>query len=680
MCGALANPLYLSDSPQFLLRQRRQAARALVSEHVGSVTCPCLKCQDAARAASRTSDRAGGIGPLSPQPSPGGSPLHHEEARRLGSGSTDRPGASVAESLVGGFAEGAAPPRRALSRPSGVPLLVEGGDSRDFVWLLRVIFDTAEASSGQSAGSTQPPSPKVLSTLSRTGARTLLAGARESSEPPPGAPEPLSSLGVRIPETVVLEKGKPRKRYMQDPQGRLAVSRMKTSAELLRVLRDFVRRAHSHHRGPRPLPGAAGEALRRPARRGTVRSLSTGNLSQPRSGPAPPPALPRQNSAPSAPPAAPLAPAGLGALVDIGPAVVAAPMHEVAVLYYQDGGSRAMTGFEALVQMNGASKLPREFWQHIRMLQVPVQGAKGSLTPRFITYNFDARSQGTGPQAPSLLARRRSDTALAAFTSEPLRPTPDLAHEDETARVSAVPRWINECLRAKRKGEVGVGSLLVRGQFEFVRDGEGTLWLVNATRLACVRRPREEPEERSPSPEEVRYFREEEFESVVRAQEERFERLKRRWGEPRPPAAEPLSPLGSAHSPTFSEGSRHWDLDSMPQELVKFYEAESQMARIYDEVIRPEVLAVNPAARLLDTSSRPLALAHSAARLLDATGHSLGSHTGEWSLCGSREGSPRRGRAVGLSVWFRRWVRSHRGRAGRPRGTLPAAREGPRDP
>lgn len=39
-------------------------------------------------------------------------------------------------------------------------------------------------------------------------------------------------------------------------------------------------------------------------------------------------------------------------------------------------GTRLMTCQEALDQMEGASKLPREFWKHVHMLQLPVQSVQ----------------------------------------------------------------------------------------------------------------------------------------------------------------------------------------------------------------------------------------------------------------------------------------------------------------
>lgn len=75
---------------------------------------------------------------------------------------------------------------------------------RDFTWLLRILSEMAPSEGGGLAG-----------TLSYDGLWT---------------PDPRSlqgKLGVLVPETVVLEKGKPKRRYFLDPGGRVGVTRMK---------------------------------------------------------------------------------------------------------------------------------------------------------------------------------------------------------------------------------------------------------------------------------------------------------------------------------------------------------------------------------------------------------------------------------------------------------------------
>lgn len=185
------------------------------------------------------------------------------------------------------------------------------------------------------------------------------------------------------------------------------------------------------------------------------------------------------------------------------------PLTEVAVLYFHDGAVRTMTSQEAVAQMSGVSKLPKEFWQHIRMLQAPVVSSSGGCAPssKYITYGFDSRSGGCDPQAP---LPRADHNRHGQSTSHELG--------DEGSRVAAVPRQISATLAGRRKGEVGAGIELMSGQSEFVQEeADGPLWLVNASRLCCVRSlPSEDAEERSPSEEEeIRYFQEGEFVKIL---------------------------------------------------------------------------------------------------------------------------------------------------------------------
>ena len=165
----------------------------------------------------------------------------------------------------------------------------------------------------------------------------------------------------------------------------------RTSAELLRVLRDFVRRAALNY-----------NERSEPRRRG---SRSEANLSQ------------------------------ASALRQI----------EVAALHYTDGLSRQMMLAEAVSQMKGASKLPPEFWQRVRMLQVPVQTSNGRAG-RYIAYSFDIHG-GLEPQEPMPLgggARIR-------------------LREAEQKRLSEVPKALNDFLRGKGRR---VPMEIVKGLFE----------------------------------------------------------------------------------------------------------------------------------------------------------------------------------------------------------------------
>ena len=170
--------------------------------------------------------------------------------------------AAVLDDMVGsaafgarGSALGREETRRTLQRsPTGVTSFggTVGGNSmissptskkpndRDFAWLLRVLFDFAEEDAREIAGR-----PSFLEDLVRGGGRPASSNKNAAHLGPFG-------VGVKIPETVILEKGKPKRRYSVDPRGTPEVTKMKTSAELLRVLREFVRKA-AHHMGRKAL-------------------------------------------------------------------------------------------------------------------------------------------------------------------------------------------------------------------------------------------------------------------------------------------------------------------------------------------------------------------------------------------------------------------------------------------
>eukprot|EP00747_Dinoflagellata_sp_TGD_P216054 gnl/TRDRNA2_/TRDRNA2_88661_c1_seq2.p1 gnl/TRDRNA2_/TRDRNA2_88661_c1~~gnl/TRDRNA2_/TRDRNA2_88661_c1_seq2.p1 ORF type:complete len:600 (+),score=95.45 gnl/TRDRNA2_/TRDRNA2_88661_c1_seq2:239-1801(+) len=382
------------------------------------------------------------------------------------------------------------------------------------------------------------------------------------------SPQALNNLGVKIPDTVILEKGKPRKRYCIDATGKLLITRMKTSAELLRVLRDLVKRAHAASRAR--ADGRASGTLRAAGQNKLVRSQSAAPL------------RPTSSSVPS-----------WGDHGDSAQSTSNLALTEVAVLYFHDGAVRTMTSQEALAQMQGVSKLPKEFWQHIRMLQAPVVASQSrgeSMPTRYITYNFDARSGGCQPQAPLLRGDQQRTMAVPR-------------HEEsrEGQRVAAVPRKISSALVARRKGEVGAGIELVSGQLEFVQEEgkDGTLWLVNASRLECQRVVATEDEEaHTPSPrEEIRYFREEQFENELDDHEELLEKLrmhfKRRAPTQTAAASEdtssPAQTVGNAGaSPQVTKGTGNLKMPEhkMPEPLSKFYEAEHRMLEFYDQEIR----------------------------------------------------------------------------------------------
>jgi len=392
-----------------------------------------------------------------------------------------------------------------------------------------------------------------------------------------------------LPDTVILEKGKPKRRYHIDPAGRIQVTRMKTSAELLRVLRDFVRKAIKPREPASRQESKDSKALGGSRSEGSLQAVA--GISS--TGMAMASTLDSRTSS-------------------AGPPSVPIPQIEVAVLCYDDGLSRLMMLAEAVSQIRGASKLPREFWQHIHVLQVPIQSRKAGIPTRYITYSFDINNGGLDPQEPMPLGggarlRLRSASRTASGRNWALA---QKSAESEAARLAAVPKRLNDHLRSKSRR---VGMEIVQGQFEFVLDeADGTLWLANASNLRCRFLPKSSSEDKNGANSEeevVRFFEEEEFEEELRDTEKKMEQLRKRFG------GDP----GVAHGGTGVSGITVSASDQLagvrvPNNLVRFYQEEEKMLRYYEDEVR--VLALRPL--------KPLA----------------------------------EGRAVGLGCWFRRWVKS----------------------
>merc|ERR1740129_1132501 len=261
---------------------------------------------------------------------------------------------------------------------------------------------------------------------------------------------------------------------------------MKTSAELLRVLREFVKKAQKSRQAALPKDGG-------PSRRGSPAGNGCADPGSPGSGRVQRSrsegALLRGGATPSG-----TVPFGAGggrrgeARALLNNAMLAGPLTEAAVLYYHDGFSRVMTSVEAEKQMEGKSKLSKEFWQDIRVLQAPVQASHAGAALRRITYSHSARTGGAEPQAPvPPLAQRRSGSSAAQV---------ELGWDAQGARVAAVPRRINSCLAAAPRGKCGAGRSVISGQFEFAHDeADNTLWLLHTCHLLCERRTLPDEEE-----------------------------------------------------------------------------------------------------------------------------------------------------------------------------------------
>jgi hypothetical protein len=449
------------------------------------------------------------------------------------------------------------------------------GDRRDFFWLLLAIQECCPA-----------------------------VDAKEVEEPvkrlPPGRLESvveverrryneslLGKCGFKLPDTVILRNGKPKKRFSMDGQGRLQVENLKSSAQLLRVLRRYVQIAQKQRpTGPayNPVPprrGAGGKTLQV--------SHSEPSL-QKRASPRHADALQNKENAPRR--------RGVE------------PLREAAVLYYDDFAVRYMTTGEAIKQMENVSRLPREFWQHVAMLQTPVAASRPDTVTRYITYTFDAGSSAEGfePQAPLPLLNRRSNS-ITNFES----------HGHEAALVAAVPRKINECLAAKR-GRYGNGMAIISGRFEFVFDeAECALWLINVEKLICEQQELR-MEECNSEEDEIRYFKEDEFKDLMEEEQRKHDTLKDRW-EVTPPEQE--LPHEGESPPTFQFSAKlasdRVGGTKSPEELVKYFDEREKMLRFYFKEIK--------SGGVDQERARNVAV----------------------------------NKAVGLSIWFKRWVKSHRG-------------------
>jgi len=416
-----------------------------------------------------------------------------------------------------------------------------------------------------------------------------------SFTPDPGSL--LGKLGILVPDTVILDRGKPVKRYTIESDGRIKVTKMKTSAELLRVLRDFVRKAA---RPREHMPGSeAGKTS--VGVKGLRQSKSEGALKA----------------------AGGAKKVGSKTTSDFGGGMAASPPStEVAILHYNDGMSRLMMASEAIEQMKGASKLPREFWQHIRILQVPVQSKVFAVPTRYVTYGFDANSHGMEPQEPMPLGggpRAQLRTPKLGVETEQLKWASNSRQPDsEAARLAMVVNRMNQHLAERAEKMKRQGLQMISGQFEFVLDeADGMLWLVNANNIIVKYTKKEEDEKGSTDGEEVKFFEEDEFDEELRDQELSMQQLKKRFG------GDP----GVAHGGAGAAGIAVSASDrlagvTVPTNLVKYYEEEEKMLHYYEQEVR--VMAMR---REKPVGAGP--------------------------------------RAVGLGCWFRRWTKAMKAKAGR---------------
>jgi len=140
-------------------------------------------------------------------------------------------------------------------------------------------------------------------------------------------------------------------------------------------------------------------------------------------------------------------------------------------------------------------------------------------------------------------------------------------------------------------------------------EADGTLWLVNASRLVLERRSETE-KKKSNVEDEVRYFEEDDFAQLMDEEDLRLTQNIKRFVN-----QDPASPREVGQTPTFKlrDADRYAGV-RVPEELLTFYWAEQEMLRQYTEEV----------ANQTDRKPSP------------------------WGG----------GRAVGLHTWFRWWARA----------------------
>jgi len=365
------------------------------------------------------------------------------------------------------------------------------------------------------------------------------------------------TLGLNIPETVILEKGKPKKMYFLDGDGQLNMTRMKTSAELLRVLRNFIKLS-----------------LKREARALREADKSSAELAAKR----------RQSGGPSCVPKTKHTVVASNAFANdviaenklavaggewdrlkagAGPA-------EVAVLYYNDGAVRTMTALEAQQQMQGRSKLPKAFWGEIAMLQSTVQTSRKGSNTRYITYNFDLRSSD-------------QKSALDDWHNRNA-PNQQMTDGASTTAVEAVPKMINDYLKKK------VNLEMVSGQLDFMLDeADDTLWLVNASRLICAKTALKIREDsKDPVQTDIKYFCEEAFSQSMEAHEQYVNQLQDAFDKEKKRIEQANAMRGERELIRSGTTTLNEPTMQLPPTLQTLNDMQAQMTKYYKEKVKYE--------------------------------------------------------------------------------------------
>eukprot|EP00747_Dinoflagellata_sp_TGD_P151218 gnl/TRDRNA2_/TRDRNA2_177188_c7_seq1.p1 gnl/TRDRNA2_/TRDRNA2_177188_c7~~gnl/TRDRNA2_/TRDRNA2_177188_c7_seq1.p1 ORF type:complete len:769 (-),score=122.62 gnl/TRDRNA2_/TRDRNA2_177188_c7_seq1:34-2340(-) len=480
-------------------------------------------------------------------------------------------------------------------------------DLHDFKWLLNFLFETQVQRPSTPPKRGPPPAPKTVK----------------------------QELKVLFPETILLDRGMPQKRYEFDADtGAPNVREMRSASELHQVIEELVNR----HIVARELAvkkaredavaavakAAATELHPTDAKRrssvavggGRVRRRSSsggpggaGALTKKRGTAFAPTSLPRQSVR------SPGVPRKSMSDYYMEPAEIS-PDLALAALYYVDGSSRMMTFGEA------QEELPADFWNRVVMLQVPVVSAKEGGTTRTILYAFDAVSTGS---------ERRPD-AMAGWG--PL---------DQGDKVADACRLIEHFIKKKSQhlGDVSsAGIRLLSGKFHFVRDeAAGNLWLVNASHIAFSGSLPSKAGMTPFSANEVMYFREAVLMDDLTSHEEAVESAWRRYQRNRSQAA----------IQELCQSNAGEEMDE-PQEK-KISRAPSKSSCNTPPNAKQKPLTADPFCGI----DKPIF--QSMARICDLETEML-DHWENVTRYGPPVRIPRPPRGVGLLKWFRRWLKA----------------------
>jgi hypothetical protein len=256
--------------------------------------------------------------------------------------------------------------------------------------------------------------------------------------------------------------------------------------------------------------------------------------------------------------------------------------------------------------------------------------------------------------------------------------------KQEAPLAAAVPRKINAGI-STRKDKYGNAAGISSGRFEFVLDeSDGTLWLINAEKLVIEQQTLQVEDVNSVEDEQIRYFKEDEFRELMKEQEQKYEVLKQRWEvqersryewgdseswyayEPSTSAiiAEAVKNRKSNVQITTDGNTYEIDLNSMTQrhpsgDLSEVRLAPGGGSTSDDDGPQLELVSKTAADRLAGTKSPDELLKfYQAESKMLRYFKALKSEEFDPDHARKAAGD----RALGLCMWFRRWVRVHKGR------------------